>query len=208
MIVFGERLCLKWYIICVLWSNLLYWWCTWCTTQWAVTASSGHQAALPTLGCSKGFWVKQCSHATDHTDTCRSCRGQLEHLAPSPPNPGGESVRHHIKLRLRDAPPSCSSPSLLLHPLHLEERREEKLLVAAGPMEKRRGSSRQYGSLERTEWSRETSKPGEPTHRHCTAYWLSLCIYFEPPTVNVPVICMCLIWQHYHLYGRVTVCLG
>ncbi|KAG7242364.1 hypothetical protein INR49_023493 [Caranx melampygus] len=32
---------------------------------------------------------------------------------------------------------------------------------AAGPMEKKRGSSHQYGSLEHTEWSRDTNKPEE-----------------------------------------------
>lgn len=38
----------------------------------------------------------------------------------------------------------------------------ERAASAAGPMEKKRGSSHQYGSLERTEWSKDTGEPGEP----------------------------------------------
>ncbi|KAF3852282.1 hypothetical protein F7725_005637, partial [Dissostichus mawsoni] len=38
---------------------------------------------------------------------------------------------------------------------------EERRGAAAGPMEKKQESSHQYGSLERTEWSKDTKKPDE-----------------------------------------------
>ncbi|GLD65002.1 bMERB domain-containing protein 1 isoform X2 [Lates japonicus] len=66
-----------------------------------------------------------------HTDTCQSWWGPLEHLA------------------LFASAASASG----------KREKRERVASAAGPMEKKRGSSHQYGSLERTEWSRDINKP-------------------------------------------------
>lgn len=66
----------------------------------------------------------------------------------------------------------------------------ERAASAAGPMEKKRGSSHQYGSLERTEWSKDTGEPGEPP----TLQWFDVgFVFFNLISIFVPLLWVSLV---------------
>lgn len=66
----------------------------------------------------------------------------------------------------------------------------ERAASAAGPMEKKRGSSHQYGSLERTEWSKDTGEPGEPP----TLQWFDVgFVFFYLISIFVPLLWVSLV---------------
>lgn len=139
----------------------------------AVIACKRHQ--VPLFSCFKtSVYIDQVltpgslsrlharTHALAHTRavTCRSGWGSLEHLAVSASAgcwlTGNDLMKHG---NCKTLPCSCiCCPPSLRDWQHTENRR-----AAAGPMDKKH----QYGSLERTDWSRDTNKAGYLINNCC-----------------------------------------